>query len=156
MRRYGTLGMLFGAVLYISLLGGHAFAGDHGEGKDHGNGNGHGNKHDREDYQGDENHGSHHGHGKYFRDTDHELLERYYSGPRDLPPGLRKKYYRTGSLPPGWEKRFQPMPIIVVQQLPPVPVYYERGYLDGYAVVYDRRTRVIVDVVDLVGALTGR
>lgn len=133
-----------------------AHAKDHGD--DHGNG--HGNKHDHEERgdHGDEDggHGRHHGGGRYLRDSDYGMLQQYYAGPRDLPPGLRKKYYRTGALPPGWQKRFQPMPFVLVQQLPPVPVYYERGYIDGYAVVYDRRTRIIVDSIDLFGAITGR
>lgn len=121
-----------------------------------GNGKGHG-KHDRDDDQQEQSdHGNPHGQGRYFRDSDYGVLRQYYSGPTNLPPGLRKKYYRTGTLPPGWEKRFQPMPPVVVQQLPPVPEYCERGYVDGYAVVYDKRTRIIIDTVDLIGALTGR
>lgn len=111
---------------------------DHGQGKgkDKGKGKGHGNR--------------------YFRDGDAVYLRQYYSGPVDLPPGLRKKYYRTGQLPPGWEKGFRPFPAALVQRLPPPPPYCERGYVDGYAVVYDRRTRIIVDIVDLIAAATGR
>ena len=130
---------------------------DHGHGKGHGHdddddeghGHGHGRGHDKHEWKEDK-----HG-GRYFRDQDYVYLRQYYDGPRDLPPGLRKKYYRTGTLPPGWQKRWRPMPVVVVQQLPPLPDYCERGYIDGYAVVMDRRTRVIVDAVDIVGALTG-
>ena len=133
----------------------------HGNGNDNGGGNGHG--HD-EDNQGDQGHGQGdqgHGHGRhggpqYFRQQDYGYLQQYYDGPRDLPPGLRKKLYRTGSLPPGWQQRFRPMPPALVQQLPPVPAYYQRGYLDGYAVVINPRTRVVMDAVDIVGALSGR
>jgi hypothetical protein len=82
------------------------------------------------------------------------LLRRYYDGPRDLPPGLRKKYYRMGQLPPGWQKRIRPFPPAVIQRLPPAPPYCDRGYVDGYAVIYDRKTRVIVDVIDIVNAVT--
>ena len=106
----------------------------------------HGKKHDK--------HGNDHG-GNYFRQEDTVYLRQYY-GPVNLPPGLRKKYYRSGKLPPGWEKRFRPLPPVVIQRLPPPPPYCERGYLDGYAVVYDRRTRIIVDVLDIVNAATGR
>ena len=81
---------------------------------------------------------------------------RNYDGPRNFPPGLRKKYYRNGMLPPGWQARFRPMPPVVIQQLPPVPYGYQRGYYDGYAVVVDPRTRVIYDAIDIVGALSGR
>lgn len=47
------------------------------------------------------------------------------------------------------------MPPVLVEELPPMPAYYQRGYLDGYAVVIDPRTRVIVDAIDIAGALTG-
>jgi hypothetical protein len=94
------------------------------------------------------------GHVRYFRPEDRIILSRYYPV-ETLPPGLRKKYARTGSLPPGWQKRVQPLPAVVLEQLPALPPNCERGYADGYAVVYDRTTRVILDSVDLIGALTG-
>ena len=92
---------------------------------------------------------------QYFRPEDQVFLTRYYPV-STLPPGLRKKYVRTGTLPSGWQKRIQPLPVALVQQLPPPPPNCERGYVDGYAVVYDRKTRVVLDTVDLIGALTGR
>ena len=91
----------------------------------------------------------------YFRREDYVVVQRYYAGPRDLPPGLRKKYQRTGKLPPGWEKKMRPFPVELVRVLPPPPPNCERGYIDGVAVVYDRRSRVILDVIDLVGAIAG-
>ena len=156
------------------MSGTSAHADDHGNGKGHGHsedhGNGHGNGHGKKSaeqsvvvvhgdhyVQHDVYHYNPHSpyNARYFRGSDYVVLRQHYAGPHDLPPGLRKKYYRNGSLPPGWEKRFQPMPVIVVQELPPVPVYYQRGYIDGYAVVYDRRTRMIIDAVDLISAATG-
>jgi hypothetical protein len=92
---------------------------------------------------------------RYFRKQDYGIIERYYSGPRNLPPGLRKKYYRTGTLPPGWQKKLQPFPPELVRELPPPPTNCERGYIDGVAVVYDRTTRVILDSIVLIGAVTG-
>lgn len=127
---------------------GHGHDKDHGHGHDHDEGHGHG-------------HEKHHGHGhdrwdgQYFPQQDYRYLTQYYDGPRNLPPGLQKKYYRTGTLPPGWQKRFRPMPPELLQRLPPVPAYYQRGYLDGYTVVIDPRTRVIVDAIDIASALTG-
>jgi hypothetical protein len=92
---------------------------------------------------------------RYFRTQDYGVIERFYTGPRNLPPGLRKKYYRTGTLPPGWQKKLQPFPPELVRQLPPPPPNCERGYINGVAVVYDRTTRVILDSIDLIGAVTG-
>lgn len=115
-------------------------------------------KHGRgHDGQGEDEH--EHGGGRrdgYFRQEDAGYLRQYYGGPVDLPPGLRKKYYRTGKLPPGWSKRIRPFPPALIERLPPPPAYCDRGYLDGYAVVYDRRTRVIMDVIDLINVATGR
>ena len=110
-------------------------------------------------------HGQGHGRGKghnkssfvYFRQQDYGPLVSYYQGPRNLPPGLAKKYYRTGTLPPGWQKKLQPFPPALVQQLPPLPpgCNCAMGYVDGQAIVYDTTTRVILDSVDLISALSG-
>jgi hypothetical protein len=114
--------------------------------KDKGHGKGKGSK--------DQDHGDQ-SDWRYFRPEDYPRVERFYSGPRDLPPGLRKKYYRTGKLPPGWEKKMQPFPPELARQLPPVPPNCERGYIDGVAVIYDRNTRIILDSVDLINAIAG-
>ncbi len=128
-----------------------------------GNSGKHGKGHDQEDEDRGNGHGNGHAYGhykhqdqRYFRDQDRDDVARYYDGPRNLPPGLRKKYYRNGTLPPGWQKRFRPMPPVLIQELPPIPYGYQRGYYDGYAVVVDPRTRIIYDVMDIVGALSNR
>jgi len=43
---------------------------------------------------------------RYFRRDDYGAVQRYYNGPRDLPPGLRKKYYRTGKCHRAGKKGF--------------------------------------------------
>jgi len=92
---------------------------------------------------------------RYFRHEDFIAVRRYYTGPGDLPPGLRKKYYRTGKLPPGWEKKIRPFPVELVRVLPPPPPNCEFGYIEGVAVVYDRKTRIILDSIDLISAIAG-
>src|SRR5688500_15609930 len=57
----------------------------------------------------------------YFRPGDVRLITGYYK-PRQLPPGLQKKLYRTGHLPPGWEKRYEPLPVVLERQLPVICV----------------------------------
>ena len=118
--------------------------------KDHGNGKG---KNDKENEQGHDQGGDHD--SRYFRREDYGAVQRYYTGPRALPPGLRKKYYRTGQLPPGWQKKMQAFPPELVRVLPPPPPNCDRGYIDGVAVVYDRRTRIILDSIDLISAIAG-
>jgi|SRR5215472_5788217 len=112
------------------------------------------NKNNQDNQQGDDQGGDHD--SRYFRHEDYANIRHYYTGPRDLPPGLRKKYSRTGKLPPGWEKKIQPFPPELVRVLPPSPPNCERGYIDGVAVVYDRGTRIILDSIDLIRAIAGR
>jgi hypothetical protein len=85
--------------------------------------------------------------GCYFEPRDVRVIREYYAPRyRKLPPGLEKKLYRTGHLPPGWERRLQPMPVAVERQLVPLTPGFRRGFIDGYAVVYNPGTRVIIDV----------
>jgi hypothetical protein len=90
------------------------------------------------------------GQAYYFSPNDVRVIHEYY-GPRyrTLPPGLQKKYYRTGHLPPGWQRKLQPLPIGVERRLAPLPPYYRRGVIDGYVVAYEPRSQVIVDVTAL-------
>jgi hypothetical protein len=78
------------------------------------------------------------------------IIREYY-GPRyrTLPPGLQKKYHRTGQLPPGWQKRMEPFPVAVERQMTVLPGGYQRGVIDGHAVIYNSRTHAIVDLAVL-------
>src|SRR5437763_5006778 len=55
--------------------------------------------------------------GCYFQPDDVRAISEYYAPRyRSLPPGLKKKFYRTGHLPPGWEKKLEPIPVDVERQ----------------------------------------
>jgi hypothetical protein len=84
----------------------------------------------------------------YFPPEDVRVIREYY-GPRtrSLPPGLAKKYERTGQLPPGWQKKIEPLPVTVERRLVALPPEYRRGYVEGTVVVYSPRTEVVVDIV---------
>ena len=58
---------------------------------------------------------------------------------RRLPPGLQKKLARTGSLPPGWQKRVHPGYYH--------PGYHHSGavYRPAYPPVYRTRPGVVID-----------
>ena len=73
-----------------------------------------------------------------FSKGDTQVIREYYAPQhhRSLPPGLQKKYARTGKLPPGWQKKMQPMPVVVERRLRPLPPGYHRGVFDGHAVIY--------------------
>jgi hypothetical protein len=87
-----------------------------------------------------------------FAPTDVRVLRDYYRVNRvTLPPGLQKKYQRTGTLPPGWQKKMASFPAVVESRLPPLCSYCGRGVIDGHGVIYDKRTRIILDVVQLAG-----
>jgi len=86
----------------------------------------------------------------YFQPHDVRVITGYYAPQYpSLPPGLAKKYYRTGQLPPGWQKKLRPFPVAVERQLVVLPPEYRRGVIDGYAVVYEPRTQVVIDVMAL-------
>lgn len=122
------------AQILLSLLAGLlAATGPAALAKDHGKKQKHGKDHDSK-YA-----------AAYFHADHIRILYDYY-GPRQLPPGLQKKLYRTGQLPPGWEKKMRPFPEAIDRRLPPLCYGCERGYLDGYAIVYQPRSRLIIDV----------
>jgi hypothetical protein len=85
-----------------------------------------------------------------FLPRDVQIIRGYY-GTRfeGLPPGLQKKYRRTGQLPPGWRKKIEPFPVALEHQIAVVPPGYARGVIDGHAVIYNPGTQVIVDVAVL-------
>ena len=60
---------------------------------------------------------------------------------RSLPPGLAKKFARTGHLPPGWQRKMEPLPVAVERELVVLPSGYRRGYIDGTIIVARRRHR---------------
>ena len=86
----------------------------------------------------------------YFS-TEHVRVIREYYAPRHhrLPPGLRKKYERTGHLPPGWDRRIQPLPVVIERDMPRLPAGYRRGVIDGQAIVYQPSSGLIIDVTVL-------
>jgi len=107
----------------------------------------HWNKHWRGDGDRDDRHNDA---SCYFRHEDIRIVREYYEPRyRSLPPGLAKKYERTGHLPPGWEKKMEPLPVAVERRMVVLPPEYRRGYIDGSIVVYSPRTHVMIDVVTL-------
>jgi len=60
-------------------------------------------------------------HGHKFNRAEQETFKSYFD---NLPPGLAKKYRRTGNLPAGWEKKVQPgqtMPSDYLKIAQPLP-----------------------------------
>jgi hypothetical protein len=82
-----------------------------------------------------------------FGPRDRDLIGSYYRNRySNLPPGLAK---RGGNLPPGLERQLErngTLPPELSRQLPPLPSGYTRGVIGGSAVIFNQRTRVIVDI----------
>jgi hypothetical protein len=82
-----------------------------------------------------------------FSTDDIRVIREYYAPRyRSLPPGLQKKYARTGQLPPGWQKKIEPFDPVVERRLVALPTGYRRGIVDGRAVIMDDRTHVMIDM----------
>ena len=135
-------------VLYVAiaclLMSTVAFAND--AKKDHGNGKG---KKDASVERANAN-GTNVAVRVVFLPDDVRVIRGYY-GTRfqGLPPGLQKKYRRTGQLPPGWAKMMEPFPVALEHRIAVLPPGYSRGVIDGHAVIYNPRTQVIFDVAVL-------
>ena len=98
----------------------------------------------------DDDERGHHAGDCRFGPPDVRIIREYYEPRyRPLPPGLAKKYYRTGHLPPGWQKKMEPLPAAMERRLVALPRGYRRGYIDGSVVVYSPSTQVVIDVVTL-------
>jgi len=54
-----------------------------------------------------------------------------------------------GSLQGNWRTYIVPVPTEVITYLPPVPEGYQLGFYDGYIIVYDPYSGLVLDVIDL-------
>ena len=127
---------------------GHGDDRDHPEYHDNGNHNGQDNG--RHNGQGN---GYHNGQDFRFHEDDRRHFEPHYQKDVDHwrhNSHNRPQFVRGQRIPTSY--RFQPVPRSYYGEVPPPPPGYQYGYSDGYVVAYDPTTRVIADVLDLVGA----
>ena len=69
-----------------------------------------------------------------------EMIREHYAPQyRALPPGLEKKYERTGQLPPGWQRKMKPLPPSLERECAPLPAGFRRGVIEAHAIIYDSR-----------------
>ncbi len=138
---------------------------DHGHGHGHdddhydqGNGHGHGNdNHGHDHYDNGRGHAygrEKHGEDFHFHGGDREHFERYYS--RDVDhwrhyPHGRPHFYAGYYIPPTYA--IQAVPPAYYAGMAPPPPGYAYGYYGGYVVAYNPTTRIISDVIDLVGTV---
>ena len=85
-----------------------------------------------------------------FSPHDISLIRTHYgSRYNNLPPGLKKKLARGGSLPPGWQKKMEPFPVGLERQLVVLREGHRYGIYDGHAVIYHPITHAILDIISL-------
>jgi hypothetical protein len=85
-----------------------------------------------------------------FRSQDSGRLRQYYQGGFGrIDRRHRPRFSRGGYIPRMYWGDFQPVPYSLIGYLPAVPPGYAIGYYDGYVVVYDPVTYVIVSVLDI-------
>ena len=95
-----------------------------------------------------------------FSGSDREVIQQYVRGlPTDglppglakrggaLPPGHEKQLRKKGTLPPGLQKKLTPFPQELERRLPPLSADLERVFIEGRAVIYNRKTRAIFDII---------
>ena len=66
---------------------------------------------------------------------------------RGLPPGLEKQLYKLGTLPPGLQKRVQPLPVAIERQMSVLPIGYPRVVVGGNMILMNEKTALIYDIV---------
>lgn len=88
-----------------------------------------------------------------FRGDERDRFRGYYANDvrRWERNRRRPRFYAGYAIPRSY--RVQPVPPAYYNGLQPPPPGYQYGYYDGYVVAYNPTTRIIADVMDLVGAI---
>lgn len=85
-----------------------------------------------------------------FSPHDIPLIRTHYGNRySNLPPGLKKKLARGGTLPPGWQKKMEPFPVALERELVVLQGGHRYGIYDGHAVIYHPITHAILDIISL-------
>ena len=66
----------------------------------------------------------------------------------NLPPGLQRQLRRNGQLPPGLQKRLEPIPTELEVRLTGIPETWSRVILGSHVILMDRRTSLILDIIE--------
>jgi len=83
----------------------------------------------------------------FYRDQYSNLPPGLAKRGGNLPPGLQKHLERDGTLPPGLQKRVAPFPADLERRLPRLPDTCRRVILGQIAIILDRRTQRILDII---------
>jgi hypothetical protein len=129
------LTVMMAGVLVGGVFADSAEAGDRGHGK-RGKGSARYSR-DGGNYRGGTYYRGAYYRGGYFRPHDVVVIRDYYR-PYYRPAANPYRYYRGGYMPHGWRTRVVPVPVYLEPQFVPVPYGYNRGFIDGHAVIYNK------------------
>jgi Ni/Co efflux regulator RcnB len=107
---------------------------------------------DHRDDHAQAQHGNEHAQQYHFRQQDTQKLRQHYNQTNyrhQVDASHRAHLVRGGHLPSDWHAHIHPLPPQYVRELPPPPAGYLMGYYDGYAVVYNPNTGLILEVVNV-------
>jgi len=91
----------------------------------------------------------------HFQGEDRGRFYSYYRSDADHWRGRKRPVFVTGhAIPSTYVVQVVPQTYWV--GAPPPPPGYQYGYYGGYVVAYNPTTRIVADVLDIVGAATGR
>jgi Ni/Co efflux regulator RcnB len=84
----------------------------------------------------------------HFRTNDRTQLREHYRTAHPHPEHKHHwAWHRGASLPSGWQGQVEPLPQADITLLAPPPPGYEFGYYDGWAIIYDPNTGLVLDAV---------
>jgi Ni/Co efflux regulator RcnB len=105
---------------------------------------------DHQDQRPDKNDHKAAAHQNYkFRSQDRSKLQQHYrtGHQQHAANAHRWAWHRGQNLPSGWQGQVEPLPQEDITLLAPPPPGYEFGYYNGWAIVYDPNTGMILDAV---------
>jgi Ni/Co efflux regulator RcnB len=85
-----------------------------------------------------------------FRDQDRAQLQAHYKKSIGHVDRNHRPHFEPGKpIPAAYRGGITPAPVSVRRRLPPPPDGYTVGYYQGYTVVYDPATQIVLSVLDL-------
>lgn len=79
--------------------------------------------------------------------TNHSNLPPGLAKRDRLPPGLERQLREKGTLPPGLQKKVQPLPVELERQLRVLPTGYRRVVIGNNVILMNEKTALIYDIV---------
>ncbi len=85
----------------------------------------------------------------HFKSDAKTKLKSRYTNISHVDRSHRVTIVREQAMPVEIRTQIEPVPMDMVSYLGPPPSGYEYGFVDGYCVVYDPTTFIVIDVIDL-------